>query len=93
MLRACSSPLERQRIDQWIWYARIVKSRRLAQDLVKAKKVRVNRQKIDKTSYPVKIGDVLTIRLHQHVLVYRIQALATRRGPASEARTLYEVLS
>jgi ribosome-associated heat shock protein Hsp15 len=83
----------RQRVDKWLFFARVVKSRSLAAKLVQAEAVRVNREKIDQASYPLKVGDVLTITLPRHVLVYRVLAPGVRRGPAEEARTLYEDLS
>jgi ribosome-associated heat shock protein Hsp15 len=55
--------------------------------------VRVNRDKIASASKSVKPGDVLTIALERRVLVLKVQALGSRRGPYEEARTLYEDLS
>lgn len=83
---------ERQRIDKWLVYARVVKSRALAARLISAGHVRVNRDKISDPSRTVKPGDVLTIALDRGVFVWRVLALADRRGPAVEARTLYEDL-
>ncbi len=83
---------ERQRIDKWLFFARAVKSRSLAAKLVEAGHVRVNRDKIDQPSRAVKPGDVLTIALDRGVLVWRVLAPGLRRGPAAEARTLYEDL-
>jgi ribosome-associated heat shock protein Hsp15 len=81
---------ERQRIDKWLFFARVVKSRSLAAKLVQAGRVRINREKAEQASHPVKVGDVLTIMLDRRVLVYRVLAAGTRRGPAEEARLLYE---
>ena len=83
---------ERQRIDKWLVYARVVKSRSLAARLVGAGHVRINRDKISDPSRTVKPGDVLTVALDSRVLVWRVLALAQRRGPPAEARTLYEDL-
>jgi ribosome-associated heat shock protein Hsp15 len=82
-----------QRIDKWLWFARIVKTRSLAAALVSGGKVRVNRQKIAKPSHPVAPGDVLTIALRGHVRVLKLLDPGTRRGPAPEARLLYEDLA
>jgi ribosome-associated heat shock protein Hsp15 len=71
----------------------VAKSRSLAAKLVLAGRIRVNREKVEQTSYPVKPGDVLTITLDRKVLVYRILSSGVRRGPATEARTLYEDLT
>jgi ribosome-associated heat shock protein Hsp15 len=84
---------DRQRIDKWLFFARVVKSRSLAAKLVAAGRVRLNRDKIEQASQPVKAGDVLTVALDRRVLVYRILAPGVRRGPAEEARMLYEDLS
>lgn len=83
---------ERQRIDKWLFYARAVKSRALATKLVAAGHVRINRDKTDQPARQVKPGDVLTIALEHRVLVWRVLAPGVRRGPAQEARTLYEDL-
>ena len=83
----------RQRIDKWLFFARVVKSRSLAAKLVQAGKVRLNREKIDLAAQNVKPGDVLTISLDRRILVLKIVLPGTRRGPFEEARTLYEDLS
>jgi ribosome-associated heat shock protein Hsp15 len=83
----------RQRIDRWLYFARVVKSRSLAARLVAAGKVRRNREKLDQPSGLVGPGDVLTIALERRILVYRVLAAGARRGPAPEARLLYEDLS
>jgi ribosome-associated heat shock protein Hsp15 len=82
----------RQRIDKWLVYARVVKSRAQAARLVGAGHVRVNRDKIADPAYGVKPGDVLTIALDHGVLVRRVTGLGARRGPPAEARLLYEEL-
>jgi len=82
-----------QRIDKWLFFARVVKSRSLAAKLVQSGAVRVNAVKIDHPAVLVKPGDGLTISLERKVLVYRVLAEGTRRGPAEEARTLYEDLT
>lgn len=83
----------RQRIDKWLFFARVVKSRSLAAKLAQSGRVRVNRDKTDQAAHPVKPGDVLTITLDRKVLVYRVVDCGTRRGPAEEARMLYEDMS
>ncbi len=82
-----------QRIDQWLWFARIAKSRTLAQALIERGKVRVNRIKIEKTSTTVKPGDVLTLSLGPRVISIEILGIGSRRGPASEAQALYRDLA
>lgn len=82
-----------QRIDKWLWYARVVKTRTQAAKLVTDGRVRLNRQRVEKPSSVVRSGDVLTIAVHDRVLVLKIVEPGERRGPASEARTLFEDLS
>ncbi len=84
---------DRQRIDKWLFFSRVVKSRSLAAKLVQAERVRINRQKADQSSDTVKIGDVLTITLDRRILIYRILSLGERRGSATQARLLYDDLS
>ena len=83
----------RQRIDKWLFFARAVKSRSLAAKLAVAGRVRINRDKATQASDLVKIGDVLTITLDGRILVWKVLAPGIRRGPAEEARTLYEDMS
>jgi ribosome-associated heat shock protein Hsp15 len=82
-----------QRIDKWLWFARIAKSRTLAQALIARGKVRVNRIKIDKASTSVKPGDVLTLSLGPTVRSIEVVAIGSRRGPAPEAQLLYRELA
>lgn len=81
---------EKQRIDKWLFFARVVKSRSLAAKLAAGGHVRVNGQKIDQASYGVKLGDDLTITLERKILIYKILLLGERRGPAPEAQLLYQ---
>ncbi len=83
----------RQRIDKWLWFARLMKSRTLAQKTVVAGRVRVNREKVDTSSHLVAPGDVLTIAGERGVRVVKVLACGTRRGPAPEAQALYQDLS
>lgn len=83
---------ETLRLDKWLWFARFVKSRSLATKLVAAGNMRVNGTPTQKAHLAVKPGDVLTFALGTHIRVIRIAALGARRGPAPEARLLYEDL-
>jgi ribosome-associated heat shock protein Hsp15 len=84
---------DRQRIDKWLWFARLAKTRTAAQKLAISGRVRVNREKNDSASRVVKVGDVLTFALDSGVRILRVVANGERRGPAAEARLLYEDLS
>ena len=84
---------EAQRLDKWLWYARVTKTRTLAATLVQNGKVRVNRERTLKPRQPVKADDVVTIAVHGRVRVLRVLAPGVRRGPAKEAVELYEEIS
>ncbi|MEW5964811.1 MAG: RNA-binding S4 domain-containing protein [Pseudomonadota bacterium] len=87
------APGAAQRLDKWLWFARIAKTRTLAAALVSAGKIRVNRKRVDKPSQAVRPGDVLTASLGRAVRIIRVIEPGTRRGPASEAQRLYEELT
>lgn len=80
---------ETQRLDRWLWHARIIKTRSLAAQFVEQGKFRINREKVLKPAYTVKIGDVITAAIFGRVRVLRIAGFSARRGPATEAQALY----
>jgi len=80
-----------QRLDKWLWCARFLRARSDCAALVAQGVIRINRQPTDKAHARLRVGDVLTVPVHGDVRVVRVVALATRRGPAAEARLLYEV--
>ena len=84
---------DKRRLDQFLYFARAVKSRSLAQKLIEAGAVRVNSARTTATDHKVGYGDVLTMALFGRILVWRILNTGTRRGPAFEAEMLYEDLS
>lgn len=83
-----------QRLDLWLWCARLRKTRADCARLVEAGAVRINRQPTDKAHARVRPGDVLTIAQGHgergRIVVWRVLGLAARRGPPAEARALYE---
>ena len=81
------------RLDKWLFHARFAKSRGVAARLVSDTGVRINGARAAKSAQSVRPGDVLTFALGPHVRVVRILAPGTRRGPAPEARMLYEDLA
>ena len=83
----------KQRLDRWLFFARAVKSRTLAQKLIETGAVRVNSERTVRTDHPVGTGDVLTMTVHSRLLVWRVLETGDRRGPPSEAQGLYEDLS
>jgi ribosome-associated heat shock protein Hsp15 len=83
---------ERQRIDKWLWHARVVRTRAAAAELAACGHVRVNGDRIKTASSPVKPGDVLTIALDRAVRVMKVTGFAERRGSSDVARALFEDL-
>jgi ribosome-associated heat shock protein Hsp15 len=84
---------DRIRIDKWLWYARFFKTRSLATRVVGGGSVRVNGNRVGKAAFMVGPGDTLTFTRAERVVVARILAIGTRRGPAPEAQALYEDLT
>jgi ribosome-associated heat shock protein Hsp15 len=83
---------ETLRLDKWLWHARFARTRSLAAKLVSAARFRINGNPTEKAHHAVRPGDVLTFPLGPHIRVIKVLALGTRRGPAPEARLLYEDL-
>jgi ribosome-associated heat shock protein Hsp15 len=83
----------RQRIDKWLFFARVAKSRSLAQERVAAGHVSVNGQKVRQASHQVKAGDRLDIAMPERDLVLVVKLPGERRGPYEEARLLYDDLT
>ncbi|HEY6255518.1 MAG TPA: S4 domain-containing protein [Xanthobacteraceae bacterium] len=84
--------LDRQRIDKWLWHARVVRTRTAAAALAASGHVRVNGERINGASRAVRLGDVVTVALDRSVRVLKVAAFAERRGPAESARLLMEDL-
>ncbi|OHV78385.1 RNA-binding S4 domain-containing protein [Ensifer sp. LCM 4579] len=88
-----SPPAARQRLDKWLFFARLIKSRSLAQKAIEAGHVAVNGTREIQSSAQVKAGDTLELSLERRDLVVRVLLPGTRRGPYEEARLLYEDLT
>jgi ribosome-associated heat shock protein Hsp15 len=84
--------LDRQRLDKWLWHARVVKARTSAAELVEAGHVRINGVREKSPGHQVKLGDVVTVGLDNSVRVLKVAGFSERRGDASAARVLYEDL-
>lgn len=82
-----------QRIDKWLVYARFVKHRAKAQELIEMGRVRINRERVIKPSQTVKCSDVLTLAIAGHVKVLRVLAETERRGPPASIASLYEIVA
>ena len=85
--------MAKQRLDKWLFFARAVKSRTLAQKLIETGAVRVNSERETRTDCQVGAGDVLTMTIHSRLLVWKILDAGERRGPPAEAHLLYEDVS
>lgn len=95
MTEAAEAPGETRgklRVDKWLWHARFFKSRGLAGEVAGSGAVRVNGERIAKASHGVRPGDVLTFPQGRAIRVVRVLGLGSRRGPAPEARALYDDL-
>jgi ribosome-associated heat shock protein Hsp15 len=78
------------RLDQWLWFARFVKSRSLAARLCAAGAITVNGAPVKKANHPIRQGDIVVLPQGGWQKTVRVIALGVRRGPAVEARRLYE---
>lgn len=85
--------LDRQRVDRWLWHARVVRTREAAAALAGSGYVRVNGARIDAASRVVRTGDVITVALDRSVRVLKVRGFVDRRGPAGTGETLYEDLA
>ena len=80
------------RIDRFLFFIRLLKSRTLAQALIDTGHVRIDGKRVEKPSDAVRIGSVVAFPLHGRVHVLKVLSLPTRRGPPAEARTCYQEL-
>ncbi len=81
------------RLDKWLWQARFCRSRSIAAALCESGTIRIGGGHVTKSHHPIRPGDVLTFPLGRAIRVVRVLALGARRGPAPEARLLYDDLS
>lgn len=82
--------VDRQRIDKWLWHARVVRTRQAAAALACSGHVRLNGRRITAASQPVRVGDVVTVALDQGVRLLRVTGFAAKRGASATARVLFE---
>lgn len=80
------------RLDRFLWFARLVKTRENAQEMAEAGTLRLDGRRIERSSAQVRIGSVIAFPLRGRVRVLRVEALPDRRGPAPEAASLYQEL-
>ena len=84
--------MDRQRLDKWLWHARVVKARTSAAALVESGHVRINGVREKSPGHAVKAGDVVTIALDARVRLLKVTGFSERRGDANAARALYDDL-
>jgi len=82
----------KQRLDKWLWFSRMAKTRALAVEMIANGYVRVNGTRTAQAAKRVGHGDVLTIALEHRVIVLEIKGCSLRRGPYSEASQLYRLI-
>lgn len=82
-----------QRLDKWLWFARFAKTRTLASRMVESGRVRVNRERVSKSAHLVRPDDVVAVALGGSIRIARVLDVGERRGPAEEARGLYDDLT
>lgn len=80
------------RVDRFLFFIRLVKSRTLAQGLIESGHVRIDGRRVGKSSDEVRVGSVIALPLRGQVRVLKVLALPPRRGPAAEARACYDEL-
>jgi ribosome-associated heat shock protein Hsp15 len=85
--------MDRQRIDKWLWHARMVRTRSDAAALADAGYVRLNGKRVADNSQMVRLGDVVTLALDRSVKVFKVEGFCERRGAAAAARALYRELT
>jgi ribosome-associated heat shock protein Hsp15 len=81
------------RLDKWLWFARLAKSRSAAQDLCESRRLRIDGRVIDRASALVRSGAVLSFPRGDEIVVVRVEGLADHRGPYTDACQLYTDLS
>ena len=88
-----SDPAERQRLDRWVWHARVVRTREAAADLVRAGHVRLDGARVTSPARAVRPGQVLTIALDRQVRILRVVGFSERRGDATSASALFDEIT
>ena len=78
------------RLDRYLFFIRLVKSRTLAQALIEEGHVRIDGRRVAKAAEEVRVGSVIALPLHGQVRILRVTSVPGRRGPAAEARAHYE---
>ena len=80
------------RLDRFLWFVRIARTRQRAQEIACDGRMRIDGRRVERSAAPVRTGNILTFALGDRVRVLRVEALPTRRGPAPEAQACYQEL-
>jgi ribosome-associated heat shock protein Hsp15 len=80
------------RVDRFLFFIRLAKSRTLAQAIVEEGYVRIDGRRVGKPSEEVRVGSVVALPLRGRLRILKVLSLPARRGPAAEARLCYEEL-
>ena len=80
------------RVDRFLFFIRLAKSRTLAQAIIDEGYVRIDGRRVEKSSEEVRVGSVVALPLRGQVRILKVLSLPNRRGPAAEARVCYEEL-
>jgi len=88
-----AEPLASQRLDRFLWFTRLTRTRGLAQALCEQGHIRIDGRRIERAHAPVRPGNVVSLMVHGQVRVLRVEHLPSRRGPAPEARQCYTDLA
>lgn len=82
-------PVVTMRLDHFLWWTRLAKTRAIAQALAESGTLRIDGRRIERAACPVRVGDTLTFMYANRVRVVQVAALPNRRGPAREAQACY----
>lgn len=80
------------RLDRFLWFARLAKTRSAAQAIAEKGTLRLDGRRIERSAAPVRVGSVIVFPLYGTVHALRVEALPRRRGPPAEAAQLYTPL-
>jgi ribosome-associated heat shock protein Hsp15 len=81
------------RLDRFLWWARLVKTRAAAQAVAEQGRLRIDGRRVERAAAPVRVGNVLAFPLFGKVRVVRVERLPARRGPPEEGRSCYQELA
>ena len=80
------------RLDRFLWFARLAKTRSAAQAIAEKGTLRLDGRRVERSAVPVRVGSIIVFPLYGKVRALRVEALPKRRGPPAEAATLYTAL-